>query len=255
MNLEFLRSPLLERIAGVAHAFTTRTGGVSDASFTSFNLSSRVGDVQDSVNANRARLLDALGRPRAAFVVPKQVHGASVFEVTRDASRVIEADGMWTRDRHVAVGVLIADCVPILMASSDGTAVAAVHAGWRGTQARIAARAVERMVAGGFAANSLVVALGPAIGPCCFEIDAATYDELAQAYPECGSALRMDAQGRRVADLWALNEQALIAAGIAPANIDRLDHCTSCQTARFFSHRRDNGQTGRQAAVIAPLLR
>jgi YfiH family protein len=250
VSLELLRSPLLDALPGVVHAFTTRRGGASLAHLASLNLSPRVGDTREALEANRGRLLAELGRPTGVFILVKQVHGGEVVEVTRFASRSIEADGVWTRDRDAVLAVLVADCVPILIASKDGKAVAAVHAGWRGTQARIAARAVERLVAGGFPATSLVAAIGPAIGPCCFEIGADVEAALRLAFPTAGEAVRSAPEGKRVADLWALNRLALIDAGVPAASIDVLTTCVSCDAERFYSHRRDKGETGRQGGVI-----
>lgn len=250
MSLEVLRSALLETVPGVVHAFSTRRGGTSLGPLASLNLSPRVGDTREALEANRARLLGELGRPDAAFILVKQMHGGDVVEVTRFASRAIEADAVWTRDRDAMLAVLVADCVPILIASSDGRAVAAVHAGWRGTQARIAARAVERMAAGGFPPAGLVAAIGPAIGPCCFEIGAEVEAALRLAFPTAGDAVRAAPEGKRVADLWALNRMALIDAGVPAASIDVMTICVSHDADRFFSHRRDKGETGRQAGVI-----
>lgn len=250
MSLDLLRSPLLHAVPGVVHAFTTRKGGASRGHLASLNLSPRVGDTREALEANRGRLLAELGRPDAHFLLVKQVHGGDVVEVTRFASRSIEADGVWTRDHAAVLAVLVADCVPILIASKDGKAVAAVHAGWRGTQARIPARAVERLVAGGFPAANLVAAIGPAIGPCCFEIGADVEAALRLAFPTAADAIRAAPEGKRVADLWALNRMTLIDAGVPAANIDVLTTCVSCDVDRFFSHRRDKGETGRQAGVI-----
>jgi YfiH family protein len=254
VTLELRRSSLLNRVAGVAHAFTTRRGGVSDGPFAELNLSARVGDKRGSIDANRKRLLLELGRPSSTLVTLRQVHGADVVEVTRLASRVIEADALWTRDREAVLGVLVADCVPILLASGDGQAVAAVHAGWRGTAARIAALTVARLAASGFPAASLTAAIGPAIGPCCFEIGAEVEDELRRAYPSAGDAVRVSPDGKRVADLWALNQQALLEAGVPAASIDIISECTACHPDLYFSHRRDQGHSGRQAGVIAPAV-
>jgi YfiH family protein len=250
VTLDLLRSPLLDGVPGIVHAFTTRKGGASRGPLASLNLSPRVGDTREALEENRSRLLTELGRPDAVFVLVKQMHGGDVVEVTRFASRSIQADGVWTRDRAALLAVLVADCVPILLASKDGKAVAAVHAGWRGTQARIAARAVERLVAGGFPAANLIAAIGPAIGPCCFEIGADVEAALRLAFPTAGDAIRAAPEGKRVADLWALNRMALVDAGVPAASIDVLTTCVSCDAERFYSHRRDKGETGRQAGVI-----
>jgi YfiH family protein len=250
VTLELLHSSLLAGVPGVVHAFTTRVGGASVGPFDSLNLSARVGDVKDAVDRNRAAVLAEVARPGVTLVFVKQVHGSEVVEVTRSASRTIQADGIWTKDHEAVLAVLVADCVPILLASRDGKAVAAVHAGWRGTAARVVTRAVERLGAGGHAAKDVVAALGPAIGPCCFEIGAEVEAQLRQAYPQAGEAIRRDEQGRVVADLWSLNRQALLEAGVPAASVDVLAECASCQPARFFSHRRDKDGTGRQAGLI-----
>jgi polyphenol oxidase len=251
VTIELLRSSLLAGIPGVSHAFTTRNGGISPEPFASLNLSARVGDDKTNVESNRTALLGAIGRSAAVLVLPKQVHGDTVVEVTHEASRVIQADGVWTRDRSTALAVLVADCVPILMSAAGGKVVAAVHAGWRGTRDHVAARAIERLAAAGYPPGTVTVALGPAIGPCCYDIGTDVAQELRQAYPQAGNAIRMAADNRLVVDLWDLNRQALIGAGVPAANIDVMGECTACHPARFFSHRRDKGRCGRQAAVIA----
>jgi polyphenol oxidase len=248
VSIELLQSELLARVPGVAHGFTTRRDGHSHGVYSSLNLSGRVGDEKSAVDANRQAVLARLGCPQGAMVMLKQIHGEEVREVTRWAGRSIEADGMWTRDRQAVLAVLVADCVPVLMSTPDGKAVAAVHAGWRGTRARIVARTVERLASAGYAADSLLVALGPAIGPCCFTIADDTGSQLRQAYPST-AAVRQDA-GRMVADLWQLNVEALIESGVRQAHIDVLRRCTSCEAEMFFSHRRDHGSTGRQAGLI-----
>jgi polyphenol oxidase len=249
VNVPLLRSELLAAVPGIAHGFTTRDGGVSKGPMSALNLAHRVGDEKETVELNRRAVLGALGRPDAAFVSVHQVHGDTVVEVNHQAARSIEADALWTRDPRAAVAVLVADCVPILIAHKLGKAVAAVHAGWRGTRARVASAMVERLAGAGFAAADLVVALGPAIGPCCFEIGADVADQLRQAFPGVETAVRTDGE-RIVADLWELNRRALMDAGVPETSIERLDRCTSCG-ARLFSHRRDQGSTGRQAGIIA----
>ncbi len=250
-----IRSRLLESVPGIAHAFTTRRGGVSSEVFASANLSTRVGDERGKVEENRARLLTALGKGDSVLVLPKQVHGDLVIEVTRRASHLIEADALWTRDPGATVGVLTADCVPILLASACGRAVATVHAGWRGTALRIAETAARRLASEGFAASELRAAIGPGIGPCCFEVEADVGAELLAAYPEVEGASGEREGGKQVFDLPQLNYQALLAAGLLPENIEVLRSCTACESEHFFSHRRDHGACGRQGAFIAPALR
>ena len=243
-------SPLLRECAGVAHAFTARQGGVSVGAFASLNLSSRVGDDRQAVEENRRSVLRGLGVEGRSFVALNQVHGDAIVQVSRRAGRSIEADALWTDDPGAVLAILVADCVPILVAHRGGTMVAAAHAGWRGTVAGIAGKLVQRLKRAGFPPEELFVALGPAIGPCCFQIDDDTAAELAAAFPRAGTALGRDASQRAFADLWALNRQSLVAAGVNPDRIDTVAACTRC-TETLFSFRRDAGTTGRQAAVIA----
>ncbi|MEK7703881.1 MAG: peptidoglycan editing factor PgeF, partial [Myxococcota bacterium] len=195
-------------------------------------------------------LLGALGRPDATWVSLRQVHGDVIVEVTRRAGRMIEGDGLWTRDRDVALAVLVADCVPVLFAARSTPAVAAVHAGWKGTRLQIARRMVERLAGAGIPAGDLVVALGPAIGPCCFDIGSEVADALTAAHPGATGAVGQRENGHFFADLWALNQQALIDAGVLPSAIDVVRRCTRCDPT-FYSYRRDGAACGRQAAVIA----
>jgi polyphenol oxidase len=249
--MELVRSPGLTATAGVVHGFTTRKGGTSHGALGTLNLGTTVGDERAVVTENRQRVLAALGKPDAAWVSLKQVHGDSIVEVTRLASKSIEADGLWTRDPSAVLAILTADCVPVLMAHERARAVAAVHAGWRGTRAKVVALMVTRLKDAGVAPSGLRVALGPGIGPCCFEIGAEVASELRQAFGDGTPHVRLDERGRVVADLWALNHEALVAAGVPAENIEQVRRCTSCETDVFFSHRRDKGTTGRQAGVIA----
>jgi hypothetical protein len=243
-----LRAGSLDGVPGVVHGFTTREGGVSQGPWESLNLGLRVGDDRAAVARNRATVLAALGREDGVWVSAHQVHGDQVVEVTRRVGKSLEADGLWTRDRAVVLAVLVADCVPILVADEKGTAVAAVHAGWRGSRDRIAARLVKRMQAEGFAPESLRVAIGPAIGPCCFEIGDDVAAELAGAVSAPGG-VSVGPNGKARADLWAINRQILVDAGVRDAAIDLFRVCTSCRND-FFSHRRDHGECGRQVGVI-----
>lgn len=252
-GVTLVTSDLLQRLSGVVHGFTTREGGTSQGPFATLNLSTRVGDVRSVVESNRRQVLTWLGRSDATLVTLRQVHGNEIVQVNRQAGRSIEADGVWTIDPQVVVSVLVADCVPLVMTDTAGTMVAAVHAGWRGTRLRIASRMTKRLVAHGATMSQLRVAIGPAIGPCCFEIGNDVAEALREAYPQAGEAVRLTAGGKLCADLWSLNVADLVEAGVPREHIDVLRTCTSCSPA-FFSHRRDQGTTGRQAGVIGMAL-
>lgn len=250
MTVSIIQSSLLLEVSGIAHGFTTREGGQSRGPFASLNLGSRVGDLRAVVEENRSAVLAALGRPKLTWVSMRQVHGCEVVEVTRNAGRSIEADALWTRDPAVAIAILVADCVPIIIADERGTAVAAVHAGWRGTEARVAETMVKRLGREGIPPQRLRVAIGPAIGPCCYEVGSEVAAKLSAAIPTCPQAIRATSGDKSVVDLWAMNRAILESVGVAPTRIDTFKLCTSCNPV-FFSHRRDQGQTGRQAGVVA----
>lgn len=244
-----LTSRVLSDVPGIVHGFTTRDGGTSQGPYASLNLGGSQ-DERASIQANRALLVESMGKKDATFVALRQVHGNAIVQVTRQAGRTIEADGLWTRDRGCVIAVLTADCVPILFADARGRAIGAVHAGWKGTASRIAGEMVARFKDFDIPPHDLRVAIGPSIGPDDFEIGPDVVLALETAFPNPGHAIRPGNDDRSYADLWAFNRRALMEAGVPEANIDIIGHSTVTD-ARFFSHRRDKGVTGRQAGVIA----
>jgi YfiH family protein len=236
----FLRSASLARVPGVAHAFSTRRhadGGEFD-----------VGGPGEDGRAGRARLelARAAGLGPVAPVVLRQVHGS---EIVRAGSDGVEADGVVSirGSDTVPAAVRTADCVPILMADVAGAAVAAVHAGWRGTASAIATRAVERLAGHGAAPRDLVVALGPAIGPCCYEVGAEVVDAVARG---SGLPASVVSRGGRTLDLHAALRGQLVAAGVPAGSIASAPWCTACDRDLFWSWRRDGGRTGRHMSCI-----
>ena len=248
-DLPLYLSPSLQPLTHLKHAFTTRIGGDSAAPFDGLNLSLRVGDDRLQVQNNRYRVRQSLQLPHSSWVSLNQVHGNDVVEVTANAGPNIAADALWTRDPRALLAILVADCVPILLADKQGRAVAAVHAGWRGTAARIIDRVLERFTAAGVAASDLCAAVGPAIGPCCFTIGADVVQSLSQL--DGGNMhVKARATGQYTADLWQLNVAQLLRGGVPEASIHVQRTCTHC-TPTLFSHRRDHGKTGRQGALIS----
>lgn len=236
---------------GAPFIFTDRLDGLSEGPYSSLNLSLSTGDHRPHVRANRARAAAKLDRPGASFVSVTQVHGQEAVQVTHEASPHIEADALITQDPKATLAVLTADCVPIVLAAAHGRTVAAIHAGWRGTAGRIAgvgalacARVAEAETA------ELWAHVGPAIGPCCFEVDSPVEMQLRAAYPTVSEAFVAVSPGRTRIDLWQLNVRALMDAGLPQSHIETTRTCTHCD-ARFFSHRRDGAPNGRQGALIA----
>jgi polyphenol oxidase len=257
--------PVLESAiwpAGFAHGFATRAGGVSAAPFQSLNLGLSWGDDREAVLENRRRLLLACGLDRLFLL--KQVHGAEVAQVRSEDDpqgwRPIEADALITDVPGAALGVFSADCVPLLFADPDTGACAAVHAGWRGVIAGVARATLAALAtAYGSRPAALRVAMGPAIGPCCFEVGEEVVAAFSGAYPggaERGVVVQEAPSRRARVDLKGALRIDLEAGGIPPGQIDAGDECTRCDpAARFFSYRRDRGRGGQHLSIVARLAR
>jgi YfiH family protein len=247
MTLELLSS---HRLQGFPHGFTTRRGGHSRGPFESLNLGGAVGDEPAALDANWAELASATG---LAFARVRQVHGDRVHRARAPGGGgTEEGDAVVSAQRGLAACVSVADCVPVLIADPKSGAVAAVHAGWRGTLARVARAAVRALERDhGARPGDLLAAVGPSIGPCCYEVSV----DLAHRFRlELGPGAGNPRPGQPRVDLWLASEAILKAAGLARRRIDVLGRCTSCEPDLFFSHRRDIGRTGRQVGFIAPLL-
>ena len=217
--------------------FTTRDGGVSDGAYAELNLGRHVGDAEASVAENRRRLAEQLGIERVVFM--RQVHGRAVAVVddgTRDD--VGDVDALVSVSPGVALGVLVADCVPILVVGARGAA--AVHAGRRGVHADVVGAAIEQLRA--LDAGRLRAYIGPAICGRCYEVPAAMQTDVVADVPETHSTTRRDTPAL---DLKAGVAAQLRRAGVAHITVDPA--CTAGDP-RYFSHRRD-GVTGRFAGV------
>jgi YfiH family protein len=237
---------------GAPHAFTTRVGGRSLTPFDTLNLGRGVGDAPAAVRENRTRALAAIGRALDDHVEASQVHGASaaVVDAADRGTNIPDVDILATRDPAVVLAMHAADCVPLLLADPARHAVAAVHTGWRGTAAGAAVAAVRAMAdAFGSRAGDLVGAVGPAIGPCCYEVDEPVKREFT-AWPWHDAVFAPAPGGHWMLDLWEANRRQLVAAGLRPEAVCVARVCSSCRAALFFSHRRD-GRTGRMAGLIA----
>ena len=247
-----LRSPLLERL-GVGHGFSTRCGGASLAPWDSLNLSLRVGDDPAAGRETLSRFARDVGVDPARIFSAGQVHGTRILALEPhhrpDDLRDEQADGLATDRPDQAVSVRTADCAPVLLASDDGRVVAAVHAGWRGIVAGVVQAGIRTLEERyGVGPERLVAAVGPCIGPCCYEVGA----ELIEAFESVGLAGSVLAGEHPHADLRKAVRTLLEAEGVLADRIDVLDLCTSCRADLFFSYRRDRGRGGRQLALISP---
>jgi polyphenol oxidase len=279
---EWVSSPGLKRISGLWHGFSTRRGGVSTAYTVEgepgeLNLGYTAEDTREHVLRNRELFAEAItGSPATPIVTIRQIH-SSVIAVADSAhiGQPCKGDGLMTDKPGLLLGVLTADCTPVLVADRKKKAVAAFHAGWRGTVKRIVENGIGRMrLEFGSKPEDLVAAIGPSIGPCCYAVgedvlseftsqfayapelfhEVYDSDPVKQKYPmlfltqrapghsPIGPSLHLDVAGA--------NRRQLMDAGLKPGNISMVGGCTRCQPELFFSHRGSQGRAGRMLSVI-----
>ena len=232
---------LAAELPGATAAFSSRLGGTSSGPFATLNLGLRTGDQPAAVVANRTALARAVGRDPAGVLIGAQVHEAKVLQrdasprpnpwTASDADAAPPSDGQATVAANLTPAVLVADCLPIALIGAGG--VAMLHCGWRG----LAAGIVER---GASAVAAASAAIGPGIGPCCYEVG----DEVRDAFAPLGDGI---AAGPML-DLPEVARRLLGRAGVQ--RVESADLCTSCEPELFFSHRRDGARTGRQAGLV-----
>lgn len=255
-------SPLLSAVPGVSHRFFGRIGGTSPSPWLGLNISHDVNDSPARVDENLARVRFQLGVGKDALFTATQVHGADVIEVTEvggvgevgddletnQAIRAREADALFTRAADRAVGVRTADCAPILIAVDDGSVVAAAHAGWRGAVGGIIGATVAAM---NVPPERLVAAVGPTIGFDAFEVGPEVIEAARAVVDEADlqGLIRAGRDDRHHLDLASLCVRLLKKAGIS--RVEAVGGCTVSQAEQYFSHRRENGVTGRQMSAIA----
>lgn len=258
----------MERYPGLTAGFSTRRGGVSREPCGTLNCGLHVEDDPRSVVENRKRLAEAVGLPLENWTYGEQVHGSDVQLVTasdkgrgttsRDSAFAAK-DAFITRQTDLCLAGLFADCVPILFYDPQQQAVGLAHAGWRGTVAQVAGKTVSAMSREfGTKPERLLAAIGPSIRSCCYEVDRTVIERVDEALDGKAAAgtlegvkpYRQVREGAYRLDLQEVNRQIMIKAGILPANIELSQLCTGCNTELFFSHRRENGRTGRMAAWI-----
>jgi polyphenol oxidase len=223
--------------------FSSRLGGVSEGAYASLNLGILTDDEPERVVENRRRVCELVEVDPETATMAWQAHGATVLRadgrgVVRPGTPFERCDGLWTDERDRGLMLLTADCLPVALARANGKpGVAVLHVGWRGLLEGIVESGVEALGGG-----PLRAAIGPGIGPCCFEVG----DEVAEPFR---ARFGPDVLVGRNLDLVEATERALRAAGCDA--VGRVDLCSSCEEELFFSHRRDRGVTGRQGIVAA----
>ena len=264
----FLLRGWMEETPGLAAGITGREGGVSGPPWASLNCGLHVGDDPEAVLLNRALAARAAGWEPDAWTCAEQVHGCRVHRVVRAdrgrgasdaASAIPGTDALMTDEPGILLASYYADCVPLIFHDPVKGAVALAHAGWRGTVLEIAARTIEAMEREfGSRPEDVRAAVGPAIGPCCYEVDGPVIERalpLAETLAADTGApvetmIRVTDDGKARLNLKEMNRQIMIRSGIMPGRIAFSSYCTGCRADLFFSHRREGGRTGRMASFI-----
>jgi len=240
----------LRGVSGVTHAILTRLGGVSQGPFAELNLGHTVGDRLGAVEENHRRGLAALGLAPGGVVTAHQVHSAHVEVVGRDRIGTVRpaTDALVSDEPGVALLMRFADCVPVSLYDAERRVVAIAHAGWRGVVAGVVLETVDVMSRRfGCKPAQLWAGVGPAIGPCCFEVGADVARVVAAACPPEADIVCVH-DSRITVDLPGAVGAQLSSAGLR--NIEQSGMCTACHLDEFFSHRAEHGKTGRFGMIL-----
>jgi len=247
---------VLARVPGLSHAVSTRRGGVSRAPYDSLNLGLHVGDEPAAVRENRRRFASAVGFATAQVATTRQVHGVEVRTVGRAGALAGSAapdpagcDGLVTHERGVFLMGFSADCPLVMCADAGAGVLGLAHTGWRGAFAGIIGKTLAAMAQLGASPESMVAAISPAIGPCCYEVGGELKDALPEQFKTC-ERFFLPHGGKFLLDLPGVCRERLAAGGVREENIESANTCSRCHEDAFFSYRSSGGRTGRYAAVI-----
>ncbi|HJZ64150.1 MAG TPA: peptidoglycan editing factor PgeF [Candidatus Acidoferrum sp.] len=272
-GLKILQLEPFSKLHWLTHGFSTAPGGISDLDGSKvLNLSFTDWDTRENVLENRKKFLAVLGAQRFALIALKQIHSAVIWPFASAPKEPCKGDASLTTTPGLLLGVQTADCVPILLVDPKTRAVAAVHAGWRGTLARILEKTVGELHARfGSNPSGLLAAIGPSIGPCCYEVGAELVTQFASQFadapdyfdePRTGEEpnplqwLNMMPPGHQPPpknvhlDLPKANRSQLLAAGLREKNIFSSGLCTACNPDLFFSYRKQGTRSGRLLAAV-----
>ena len=253
-TIEYLESGELWELDFLTHTFCTRRGGVSQAPYDNLNVGDLVGDREADRLRNLSLIQDAFAISEGRLILMRQVHGDRIQVVDGEGplpDGLPECDGLITDRPGVALGIRTADCVPLFFVDRTRRVIGAAHAGWRGTALEIAARMVATF-AERFSSRpeDILTVSGPAIGPCCYEVDAPVFDAFS-AMPGADLFLRpCPGKERWMLDLVLANRLQIREAGVPAENIYASGLCTACRPNLFFSHRDSGVHAGRQISLI-----
>jgi len=265
LGIAYASSPLLKGIDSMRHGFLTRLGGVSKGRFSSLNFDIRDGDDIENVEQNKAVAGRVFCFEPIGLLTVNQVHGNDILAIEKPAKDLsalskTDADAIITNQGGLAIGVLTADCVPIILADHVKKIIGIVHAGWKGTVNGIVKKAIDAMIIKfGSDRKTILAAIGPSIGPCCYEVGDVVIKEFVERFsdykdfitplhPPLSKGGREDSGWRL--DLKMANLSQIMESGISKESITTENLCTSCRNDIFFSYRADGRITGRQLNFI-----
>ncbi len=258
-ELQYLTIPAFEKTGLVKHGFSTRLGGVSKTPYNTMNFGLRKQDDTYNVLKNYDIFCEALGISPKNLVASSQVHKAEVYVASvKDHGKGIyidsdikDKDALITKDRGVALVTYYADCVPIFFLDKKVPAIGLVHAGWKGTIAKIGKKTLKKMMKEfGSQPKNILVGIGPCIHRCCYEVGVSVANKVKDVFPYWNELMKEKKDEKFMLDLILTNKRQLEETGINPSNITVSRFCTSCNNDLFFSYRADKGLTGSLAAII-----
>jgi YfiH family protein len=260
-GLVLLSFPRFAPDKAVKQVISTRLGGVSRGHFKSLNLSAQVGDDPIRVFKNRELFRSAAGYRKTHLVQAKQIHSDIVLKIGAEDLKSLPVSGPWkegdaliTKEKNVTLMILVADCLPVLFYDPLHQAIGLAHAGWRGTASHIAAKTLLGMgEAFGTQASDVKVALGPCIGPCCYEVGDDVKGQFEEIFPWASEVFQRSFGGRFKLDLAKANARQLLDLGVSEENLIRSNLCTVERQDWFYSHRaeaKEGASTGRLGAFL-----
>lgn len=244
-DIEFFTSPDLSDLGIAKHFYSTRTGGRSEGAFESMNLGLYTSDDPLNIECNLNLIFDAAGMHRNKATYLKQEHSDKLYVVSDENYMDIKGqngDALITAERGIAIGVFTADCVPVILIDAENRIAAAIHAGWKGTELKITGKVIEYMISNmGTNPVNIYAAIGPSIGPCCFEVGS----EVAERFTWVS-----ERENKFYVDLWRENVMQMTNYGVLKEKINNSMICTCCNSKTVFSYRKESGNTGRMGAFI-----
>ena len=247
-GIRYFKFDTLE-LPGVTQAVFTRHGGLSQEPWSSLNLGGTVGDNPSHVIGNLDLLLKSLGCRSEQLVQVRQIHSANVIVANTPMNALTQGDAIISDTPGLLLLMRFADCVPILIVDPVNNAVGIAHAGWQGTVKQIPFHTVRAMEKNfGTNPSDLFTAIGPSIGPDHYVIGADVIKQVEDVFSDHSEQILIKDDDGVKLDLWKANQISLLKAGVG--NIENSEICTGCNTGDWYSHRAENGKTGRFAAVI-----